>query len=259
MVVLPGEAEFQMGSPDDETGRRNNEGRRTVRIRPFDIAATEVTVAQFRVFADQRPDMRDRFGGPPAAGADLPQTMVSWYDAAAYCNWLSERVGIPPEQWCYQPDSDGRYAEGMRVVADFPSRRGYRLPTEPEWEYACRAGTVTSRFFGGSDELLLRYACCLVNSTDGPFPAGSLMPNPFGLFDIHGNVFEWCQDGYDRDHDAEPADDIVNNTEGRLVRGNGWLSHPRHVRSATRYRDSPELRNETGGFRVVRSCPGPGR
>ena len=114
--------------------------------------------------------------------------------------------------------------------------------------------------FGGTDELLVRYACCLLNSIDRPFPVGSLMPSPFGLFDVYGNVFEWCQDGYEGDPDPDPnGEDIVSDTEDRLVRGSGWLSHPRHIRSAARYKDLPVLRNETGGFRVVRSRPGTGR
>ncbi len=190
MALLPGQGEFQMGSPDDEPSRRNNETRRIVRILPFDIATTEVTVGQFRLFLDERPDLRERYARYERVDPDLPQTEVSWYEAVAYCNWLSEREGLPPEQWCYVPNADGRYAEGMQVAADFLARRGYRLPLETEWEYACRGGTITSQCFGESEDLLLRYACCLVNSQEGPFPVGSLMPNAFGLFDVHGNVFQ---------------------------------------------------------------------
>ena len=182
---------------------------------------------------DRTPDLRERYAEFADADPGLPQTRVSWYNAVAYCNWLSEREGLPREQWCYEPNSEGEYAEGMQIVADFLSRTGYRLPIESEWEYACRAGTVTSRSCGDSDELILRYACCLVNSADRPLPVGSLMPNPFGLFDVHGNVFEWCQDGYEVDNDSDPAgEDIVSDRDDRLVRGGGYLSHPRHVRSA---------------------------
>ncbi len=249
-----------MGSPDDEPWRRNNETRRIVRVRPFDIAATEVTVGEFRLFVDRIPDLRQRYAEYADADPGLPQTRVSWYNAVAYCNWLSEREGLPREQWCYEPNSEGEYAEGMRIVADVLSRTGYRLPTESEWEYACRAGTLTSRSFGDSQEVILRYACCLVNSVDQPLPAGSLMPNPFGLFDVHGNVFEWCQDGYEVQDESDPAgEDIVSDTEDRLVRGGGYLSHPHHVRSAARYKDRPILRNDTGGFRLARSRPEPGR
>ncbi|MGP0066585.1 MAG: SUMF1/EgtB/PvdO family nonheme iron enzyme, partial [Isosphaeraceae bacterium] len=260
MAVLAGEAEFHMGSPDDEPWRVNNEGRKIVRVRPFDIATTEVTVGQFRRFLDQTPDLRDRYAAFADADPDLPQTRVSWYDAVAYCNWLSDREGLPRDQWAYEPNSDGKSAAGMRIPADFLSRTGYRLPVESEWEYACRAGTTTSKSFGDSDELILRYACSLVNSADRPFPVGSLMPNPFGLFDIQGNVFEWCQDedGHP-DEDMPVGEEIVSDSDNRLVRGGGFMSHPRHIRSARRYRDVPILRNDTAGLRPVRSRPGPGR
>jgi eukaryotic-like serine/threonine-protein kinase len=260
MVLLAGEGEFHMGSPDDEPWRVNNEGRKIVRVRPFDIAATEVTVGQFRLFLDQTPDLRERYAEFAGADPDLPQTRVTWYHAVAYCNWLSEREGLPREQWAYVPNSEGHYAAGMRIPADFLTRTGYRLPIESEWEYACRAGTTTSTSFGDSGELILRYACCLVNSDDHPFPVGSLMPNTFGLFDMHGNAFEWCQDedGHP-DEDTPIEEDIVSDSDNRLVRGGGFLSHPRHIRSAGRYRDLPILRNNTGGLRPVRSRPGAGR
>ena len=227
LALLAGEAEFHMGSPDDEPWRRNNETRRIVRVRPFDLATTEVTVGEFRAFVDQTRRLRERYAASADADPGLPQNGVTWYDAVAYCNWLSEREGLPRAQWCYEPNSEGDYAEGMRIVADVLSRTGYRLPTESEWEYACRAGTVTSRSFGDSAELILRYACCLVNSADRPLPAGSLMPNPFGLFDMHGNLFEWCQDGYEVDDESDPpGEDIVSDRDDRLVRGGGYLSHP---------------------------------
>ncbi len=260
MSVLPGVDQFEAGSPRDEPWRRNNEDRRTVRIHPFDLATTEVTIGQFRPFLEQRPDLHWRYDKFDRTDPELPQTEVNWYDAAAYCNWLSEREGLPPDQWCYEPNDEGKYAQGMRVAADFLSRKGFRLPVETEWEYACRAGSATIRYFGESIELLPRYSCCMMNSQDQAFRVGSLMPNGFGLFDMHGNVFEWCQDGPDgQDTESSAGEKNVSNSEIRRVRGNGYLSYPRHIRSAARYEDRPDLRNEAGGLRVARSRPAPDR
>ncbi len=100
---------------------------------------------------------------------------------------------MPREEWCYQPNDAGFYADGMKIPADILDRKGYRLPTEAEWEYACRAGTSTSRYYGPSFELLGKYAW--YSTIDGHAqPAGSLVPNDLGLFDMLGNVYEWCQE-----------------------------------------------------------------
>ena len=118
----------------------------------------------------------------------------TWYIAADYCNWLSEQEGLPKDQWCYLPAEGGAYDEGMTIPADVLERTGYRLPTEAEWEYACRSGTVTSRYYGHSIDLLDAYARYQANSKEHAWPCGSLLPNDLGLFDMLGNVFEWVQD-----------------------------------------------------------------
>ena len=137
---------------------------------------------------------------------------VNWYAAAAYCNWLSEQEGLPKDQWCYLRNQAGLYAEGMTIPADVLERTGYRLPTEAEWEYACRAGTMTSRYYGLSIALLDVYARYQANCHDHACPGGSLLPNDLGLFDMLGNVSEWCQDrldGYQRAKDGFVTDHIT--------------------------------------------------
>jgi eukaryotic-like serine/threonine-protein kinase len=110
----------------------------------------------------------------------------TWYIAAEYCNWLSEQEGLPKDQWCYHPNEAGAYAEGMTIPADVLDRTGYRLPTEAEWEYVCRSGTLTSYYFGQSIELLEKYAWYQANSREHAWSCGSLLPNDLGLFDMLG-------------------------------------------------------------------------
>ena len=137
--------------------------------------------------------------------------MVSWYDAAAYCNWLSEQEGIPKEQWCYEPNKDGKYAEGMKMAPNYLKRTGYRLPTEAEWEYACRAGSEAGYSMGESEDLLGKYGWFQQNSLGKSHPVGSLKSNDLGLFDMHGNAWEWCQDAYKaygKGEDGKSSEDI---------------------------------------------------
>src|SRR5262249_23739273 len=127
--------------------------------------------------------------------ADGPILAVNWFQAAQYCNWLSEKEGLPESEWCYPKHK--AIKDGMRLPADFLKRKGYRLPTEAEWEYACRAGARTSHSYGRSVELLPRYAWFLDNSQDQAWPVGQKRPNDLGLFDMHGNVWNWVADpGY---------------------------------------------------------------
>src|SRR5262249_4623921 len=122
--------------------------------------------------------------------SDSPARWVTWGIAAEYCNWLSEKEGIAKEEWCYEI-SEKRIDFATKCLA----KCGYRLPTQTEWEYACRAGATTSRFFGTSEALLKEYAWCRTTGDGkGPFPVGQLRPSDLGLFDVYGNVSEWCLD-----------------------------------------------------------------
>src|SRR5262249_27481333 len=152
----------------------------------FALAAKEVTVAQFLRFRKGH-DYNKQY----APTREHPVNQVSWYDAAAYCNWLSEQEGLPEAEWCYEPNAQGQYTEGMRPKSGYLMRPGYRLRTEAEWEYACRAGALTARPFGETDELLGQYALYTKNSQDqGMQPPGQFKPNDWGLCDLLGNALE---------------------------------------------------------------------
>jgi formylglycine-generating enzyme required for sulfatase activity len=184
MVMLTNLGEFSMG----EGAKR----QRQMIGRGFAIASKEVTLEQFLRF---RKDHRhDKLAAPTD---DCPVNSVSWYDAAAYCNWLSEQEGIARDQWCYEPNKDGEYADGMKLAPNYWQRTGYRLPTAAEWEYACRAGAKTVYSFGDADDLLGKYAWYVDNFgrliDPHSHPVGVVRPNDNGLFDMHGNVGEWTQ------------------------------------------------------------------
>src|SRR5262249_37562358 len=121
---------------------------------------------------------------------------VTWYGAAEYCNWLSRQEGLEEDQWCYVPRGDGAFADGMRLAPDYLGRTGYRLPTEAEWECACRWGAARSRYYGETDGLLVQYAWLNQNSEDRTWPVGDRKPNEWGLFEMHGTLWVWCQERY---------------------------------------------------------------
>jgi formylglycine-generating enzyme required for sulfatase activity len=183
---------------------------------------------------------------------DCPAVGVSWYDAAAYCNRLSQEEGIPEEQWCYRPNKDGKYAQEMRVAPGFPDLRGCRLPTEGEWEYACRAGSTAAYAFGEAEELLGRYAWYIINSGGRSHPVGSLRPNDWGLFDLHGNVCEWCQDAFGKT-DIEDIKYITDRSV-RALRGGAFGNAAVFVRSADRDGHGLAARLGNIGFRPARTC-----
>jgi formylglycine-generating enzyme required for sulfatase activity/tRNA A-37 threonylcarbamoyl transferase component Bud32 len=259
MVVHAG-AEFWMGSPANERGRVGpNEALHRVRIpRQFAIAAKEVRVEQFLRF---RPEHRYLSQNSPQP--DGAMVSVSWYDAAAYCNWLSEREKIPPEEWCYVPAKTGTAGE-LQPAPDHLHRIGYRLPTEAEWECAVRAGTTTARHYGHAEELLKEYAWAgLYSDAEGVRSGGLLKPNDLGLFDVYGNVAEWCQDvpaTYRWGRRGEAIEDRELGAGAwaqplRTLRG-GALTYPTTaVRSAARNANRPDNPLSTAGFRIARTMP----
>ena len=184
MVVISGPVEFLMGSPTTEADRRKDEPRHKQRIgRTFAIAAKSVTVEQYRQFNPgyELPELYTRT-------ADLPVVGIDWYMAAEYCNWLSKEEGLDQ---CYETDVKGHVTN---LKKNYLSLSGYRLPTEAEMEFATRAGALTSRYYGETEELLPKYAWYARNSKEKTWPVGSLKPNDLGLFDVQGNVFTWCQE-----------------------------------------------------------------
>src|SRR5262249_44165204 len=208
---IAGPVEFRMGSPEDEPDRNYNEtpDRRVISHR-FAIATKEVTVEHYQEFVKANPGVDHAQSDQHSPDPKGPMNQVSWYHAAAYCNWLSEQEGLPREQWCYLPNEQKKYDKGMKIPADFSQRTGYRLPSGAEWEYASRAGAVTSRHYGLSVDLLEQYARYQANSHHRAWPCGTLMPNDLGLFDTLGNAYEWCQEPSDQPgRAASPMSDIV--------------------------------------------------
>jgi serine/threonine protein kinase/formylglycine-generating enzyme required for sulfatase activity len=251
LVVIPGPMEFVMGSPPTEADRDADEKQQKVRIsRTFALAAKSVTMEQYRQFDKgyQLPAVFTRM-------ADLPVVATSWHQAAAYCNWLSQQEGIDKDQWCYEITN----GQVTKLAANYLRRTGYRLPTEAEIEYATRAGTLTSRYYGETEELLPKYAWYTKNSQGKTWPVGIRKPNDLGFFDMQGNVYTWCQERYKSytpgDEYKEDTEDIysINNQDSRVMRG-GSFSYPTLlVRSAYRNRDVPTYRGNFIGFRPART------
>ncbi len=263
MVRVPG-GSFMMGSPASEIGRKPDEGPPVPVVlvypnRGLLFAARETSQAEWKRVMGSNPSR--------TTGDSLPVENVSWYDAVIYCNRMSLESGrtpcyslgglTDPDGWGSAPASDSPRWSGM--VCDF-SADGFRLPTEAEWEYACRAGTTTATAFGNG----LSAAQANINGA-GPYggapampfiertvPVGGYAPNAWGLYDMHGNVLEWCWDHYgdyaSLDH-TNPTG--ARNGEYRIARGGSWIGAGVNARSAFRGRFPPTERSYTIGFRIV--------
>jgi eukaryotic-like serine/threonine-protein kinase len=244
MVVIAGPEEFMMGSR-----RESSQHRQWIR-RPFAISATAVTDEQYRRKDQPRAENK-------APRLDYPAVYKSWFDAAAYCNWLSEREGIAPDQWCYETDEEGQ----LKLREKYLSRTGYRLPTEAEMEYANRAGAITTRFYGESEELLEKYGWYVPNSKGHLWPVGQLKPNDLGFFDTHGNVWCWCQEPYRRYPPGEPGtvfedqegELVIDPKQGRAMRGNCYTDQGVAVGCASSWYPVPTYDSNITGFRVART------
>ena len=222
VLIRPGK--FMMGSPESEKEASSDEGpQHEVTIsKPFYMGVTEVTQSQYKAVMGKNPS---NFNGPTK-----PVEMVSWDDAVDFCKKLSDKTG-----------------------------KNFRLPTEAEWEYACRAGTRTRFCFGDNEGELASYAWYFVNSGSKTHPVGEKSANSWGLYDMHGNVWEWCADWYGGDYySASPTEDPQGPASGqfRVLRGGSCYYYPTSppvfCRSTCRVCLEPGNRFKDGGFRVFR-------
>ena len=235
MVLVQG-GEFSMGS---KTGAADQKPVRKVKVSAFYIDKYEVTQKDYAELTGQNPS---RFQGP-----NLPVERVRWTDAALYCNLRSLKEGLKP---CYTPRT---------WECDF-SANGYRLPTEAEWEMACRAGTSGDLYFKGKARDITKYAWIRNNSRETTHPVGKKAPNALGIFDMYGNVAEWCNDFYDaKAYAAGSSTDPTGPAAGtkRVLRGGSWQDRPKKITSSLRMADDPATADicqgyDTYGFRCVR-------
>lgn len=240
LVEIPG-GSFRMGSPESEEGHyEHEEPVHPVRISSFACMRFPVTRRLYAKIVGKDP------AWPAGEADDRPVTNVSWFEAVELCNRLSYWEGLEP---CYR--IEGEEVQWNRAA------RGYRLLTEAEWEYACRAGTTTRFSFGDGEERLGDHAWFGGNSKSEPQPVGTKLPNPWGLHDMHGNVWEWCWDWFGPYAAGRQVDPLgPEEGEGRSVRGGSFFDSPRVLRSAFRDRVQPAGRVRNFGFRCARS---PGR
>ena len=258
MVVIDHPPVFMMGSAEGEPMRTKFDRQHLREVnRKFAIAATEVTWEQFEKFVAGYPPTNHSHPvdyGPDSAG---PVLAVSWVQATKYCRWLSELENVPLDQMCF-PELD-QIDEGMSLPDDLMDRTGYRLPSEGEWECACRTGTLTRRFFGDSDEFLDSYGWHIGNSNDYAWRVGLLKPNDYGLFDMYGNAWEWCLDRHGSLPTRPAGDPFIDSpklvgTKPRMLRGGSMNSRADALRSAQRdFMDARHNRNHNVGFRIVRT------
>ena len=235
MILLPG-GWFIMG---DDKGEVDERPAHKIYVAPFYMDKYPVTQEEYERVMGENPSRWK--------GGKNPVEQVRWSDAVRYCNARSRLEGLQP---CYNLET---------WECDFDAD-GYRLPMEAEWEFACRAGTKTRYFFGDNPRKLKLYAWFKGNSGGRPRPVGRKLPNPWGLYDMYGNVWEWCNDFYKVDYYGEsplknPKGPKTGNT--KVLRGGSWNSKAEECRSSYRYNENPGYTDvcfgyDIYGFRCVR-------
>ncbi|MGF1580620.1 MAG: formylglycine-generating enzyme family protein [Gemmataceae bacterium] len=270
-MVLIESGAFRMGSPLSERGRQSEETQHQVAItKQLLIGKLEVTQKQFQQVMKRNPSWFSKNGGGKqqvrgTATNEFPVENVTWYDALEFCNRLSRLDGYPPY---YKLEAITRKDNSIvKANVTIVGGSGYRLPTEAEWEYACRA-TTTNKFHYGvrtqknqaNVKAVLRRGAYVIKtggpSLGRPTTTGTYPKNPWGLQDMHGNIAEWCWDYHDRNYyTRSPAKDPKGPLTGnhRVVRGGSWLVFEDSCRSASRFWMSPSQNTYSIGFRVVRN------
>ncbi len=255
MIHVAGPFDIQIGTGLDDPERFYNE----VQVwrhcgRSFAMSSHEVSAQLFQQFVNETGCELSAVRLPAESDA-APQIEVDWRDAAWFCNWLNEREGIPPEQWPYLPNDDGKYEPGMRIAVNGLQRTGYRLPTHYEWEYAARAGTATSRYYGRGTDLLPNYAWYAANADRMARDSGQLKPSPFGFFDILGNAYEWCTGRASMTTELEPEREelTINFAPPRRVRGGNFMEPARYQRAVRRSFYGVTVDGENIGVRLART------
>ena len=228
----------------DATGNDDEKPPHRVRIDGFLMDVHEMTQKAYQQMTGKNPSK--------SKGPDKPVEQVSWYHAAVlYCNMRSSREELEP---CYDMETG---------TCNFKAT-GYRLPTEAEWEYACRGGKDTRYAFGNSESLLPKHGWFKENSGLTTHAVGTKEPNGWGLYDMHGNVMEWCHDRYSEDYYSQaPADNPTGPLSGDecVLRGGSWSRSADSCRAAARCSETPRFADacfgsDNYGFRCVRKIPG---
>ncbi|HKB03452.1 MAG TPA: protein kinase [Gemmataceae bacterium] len=214
------------------------------------VSTTEVTVAQFLDFDKRHRAALAALKKDSAQTDDCPVSNVKWHQAAAYCNWLSARHGIKQSEYCYKEDEDTPGL--MKPVSNYQAREGFRLPTEPEWVFLCQAGAQTACGFGRpSKELADHYAQWRGSGPHSGYavsgPVGMYKPNDWGLFDLQGNVTEWCQET-----EGPPRDKYEGDIEGAL-RGGSFVNGYDRIGWQQRFTMAQRNGRDYAGFRPIRT------